>query len=165
VVGWLRRLDHHLGGEFHRRHDLVVRRLESAALRIAARVLWFDMPTEAKGPGIHMQKRCKHIIFDCNQGTNGDLMRFYAGLGQRRTSMTDFDREHDMRPGFGYSGAAAGNAPAWIIGIVVVALIVGVLGYSGHHSGTQSPATPSAVHEMTQPPPVSPAPAPEAPKP
>ena len=76
--------------------------------------------------------------------------------------MTDFDRELYMRPGYGYSHTAAGNAPAWIIGVVVVALIVGLLAYSDRHPGAQTPATPSAVHEMTQPP-VSPAP--EAPKP
>ena len=79
--------------------------------------------------------------------------------------MTDFEREHDMRPGYGYSGTAMGNAPAWIIGTVVVLLMVGVLSYAGHHSGTQNPATPSAVHEMTPPAPLIPAPPAEAPKP
>jgi hypothetical protein len=100
------------------------------------------------------------------QGTIVDLTRFHVGLGQRRTTMTSFDRDNDnMRPGYGYPTTATGNAPAWIIGVVVVALIVGVFAYSGHRPGTQTPATPSGVHEMTQPPPVSPAPAPEAPKP
>jgi len=80
--------------------------------------------------------------------------------------MTSFDRDNDnMRPGYGYSGIGTGNAPAWIIGFVVVALIIGVLSYSGHHSGTQSPTNPSVTHEMIQPPPVNPAPPPESPKP
>jgi hypothetical protein len=40
--------------------------------------------------------------------------------------MTDFDREHNLRPGYGYSDAGASNAPAWVLGIVVVALLLGV---------------------------------------
>jgi hypothetical protein len=79
--------------------------------------------------------------------------------------MTDFDRGNDMRPGYEYSGSSLGSAPAWIGGVVVVLLIVGVLAYSGHHSGTQNPATPGAVHEMTPPAPLIPAPPAEAPKP
>jgi hypothetical protein len=79
--------------------------------------------------------------------------------------MTDFDRDNDMRPGYGYSGPSTSSAPAWVGGVVVVLMIVGVLAYSGHHSGTQTPAPPSAVHEMTQPPPLIPAPPAEAPKP
>ena len=79
--------------------------------------------------------------------------------------MTSFDRDDNMRSGYGYSGTAAGNAPAWIIGSVVVALIIGVLAYSGHNSRTESPTNPGVTHEMTQPPPVNPALPPQSPKP
>ena len=79
--------------------------------------------------------------------------------------MTDFDRDNYMRPGYGNSGSSMGNAPAWIGGVVVVVLIVGALAYSGHHSGTQTPASPNAVHQMTQPPPVMPEPPSGATKP
>jgi hypothetical protein len=80
--------------------------------------------------------------------------------------MTSFDRDNNnMRPGYGYFDTATGNAPAWIIGIVVVALIIGVLAYSGHHPGAPSSTNPSVTHEMTQPPPVNPALPPQSPKP
>ena len=80
--------------------------------------------------------------------------------------MTSFDRDNDnMRPGYGYSDTATSNAPAWIVGLVVVALIIGVLAYSGHNSGTQSPTNPGVTHEMTQPPPVNPVLPPQSPKP
>ena len=80
--------------------------------------------------------------------------------------MTDFDREHNLRPGYGYSDAAPSNAPAWILGIAVVALIIGVFAYEGRHAGTQPRFDAGATHEMTQPPAsVTPAPPPESPKP
>ena len=57
------------------------------------------------------------------------------------------------------------TASLLIIGTVVILLMVGVLSHAGHHSGTQTPATPSAVHEMTPPSQLIPAPPAEAPKP
>ena len=47
--------------------------------------------------------------------------------------MTDFEREHDMRPGYGYSGTAMGNAPAWIIGTVVLEFLSGSSNYVSLH--------------------------------
>jgi hypothetical protein len=79
--------------------------------------------------------------------------------------MTDFDRDNYMRPGYGSSDRSMGNAPAWIVGVVAVALIIGVVAYSGHHAGTQPSVSPNATHEMTQPSPVNPAAPPESPKP
>jgi hypothetical protein len=79
--------------------------------------------------------------------------------------MTDFEREPDIHPGYGYSDDAPTNAPAWIAGVLVVVLIIGGIAYSGHRSDTQTPAKPSAVHEMTPPAPLIPAPPAEAPKP
>ena len=79
--------------------------------------------------------------------------------------MTDFDRDNYTRPGYGNWDAAKGNGPAWIAGVLVVVLVIGGIAYSGHRSGTQTPATPSAVHQTTQPPPLIPAPPAEAPKP
>jgi hypothetical protein len=79
--------------------------------------------------------------------------------------MTDFDRDNYTRSGYGNWDATKVNGPAWIAGVLVVVLIIGGIAYSGHRSGTQTPATPSAVHQTTQPPPLIPAPPAEAPKP
>jgi hypothetical protein len=76
--------------------------------------------------------------------------------------MTDFDRDSYMRPGYGYSGRSTGAAPAWIGGmVVVVAVFIGAIAYSGHDTVPQPPLTPTGE---TQPP-VMPAPPPETPKP
>jgi hypothetical protein len=75
--------------------------------------------------------------------------------------MTDFD--HDMPPGYGYSEAAPSNAPAWVLGIVIVTLLLGVfLTYSAHNSGTLPAPNPSAVYQtMPVGPPTAPAHPPE----
>jgi hypothetical protein len=86
--------------------------------------------------------------------------------------MAAFDRDdvtgngqftNDLRPDRGFPTSATSNAPAWIIGIVVVAAIIGVFAYESGPSRAPSMAPPPP-HEMTAPPPVNPAPPPEAPK-
>jgi hypothetical protein len=56
------------------------------------------------------------------------------------------------------------NTPEWITGVIIVAAIIGLFVYgSGSRKDPSVVTTPT--HEMTQPPPVNPAPPPEAPKP
>jgi hypothetical protein len=56
------------------------------------------------------------------------------------------------------------NTPAWIAGIVVVAVVViGAFVYESR--GTHETVAPAPTHEITTPPPVNPAPPPEPTKP
>jgi hypothetical protein len=82
--------------------------------------------------------------------------------------MTNFDRDDEntnLRPERSYPMSGSNHAPAWIAGIVVVAAIVGVFAYGSGTWSTHRSVTTPPTHEMTQPPPVNPAPPPEAPKP
>jgi hypothetical protein len=87
--------------------------------------------------------------------------------------MAAFDRDdvtgnaqfrNDLRPDRGFPASVRSNAPAWIAGIVIVVALIGAFAYESGNSGTQSVTTPP-THEMTQPPPVNPAPPPDSPKP
>jgi len=74
--------------------------------------------------------------------------------------MTDFEREYNMRPGYGYSDDALSNAPAWILGFIVVALLLGVFATSGGNTGKVPALDPGAVYQTV---PAAPAPLPPAP--
>jgi hypothetical protein len=79
--------------------------------------------------------------------------------------MATFDRDANTtgRTDQTYPMNPRNNAPAWIVGIVVlVAIVIGVFVYESR--GTHESVAPTATHEMTQtppPPPVNPAPSPE----
>jgi len=83
--------------------------------------------------------------------------------------MAAFDRDNVTRNETLGIPARKTNTPAWIAGIVVVAVVVlGAYGYESGIWGTHESVIPTATHEMTQtppPPPVNPAPPPEPAKP
>lgn len=76
--------------------------------------------------------------------------------------MAAFDRVTSRNETLGIP-AKTSRTPAWIAGVVVVVAIIGVFAYESR--GTHESVAPAPTHEMTQPPPVNPAPPPEAPKP
>jgi hypothetical protein len=83
--------------------------------------------------------------------------------------MAAFDRDNVTRNETLGIPARKTNTPAWIAGIVVLAVVLlGAYGYESGMWGTHESVTPTATHEMTQtppPPPVNPAPPPEPAKP
>ena len=64
-----------------------------------------------------------------------------------------------------YPMSAPNNAPAWIAGIVIVVAIIGLFSYGSGTWGTHHSMMTAPTHEMTTPPPVNPAPPPDATKP
>jgi len=64
-----------------------------------------------------------------------------------------------------YPMSAPNHAPAWIAGVVIVVAIFGLFSYGSGTWGTHRSVTTTPTHEMTAPPPVTPAPPPDSTKP
>jgi hypothetical protein len=80
------------------------------------------------------------------------------------TPMKVFDRPTDMRPKHSFSMYVPNDAPTWMTGIVILAAII--MGtFMFEDSGTHQSVAPAPTQEITQPPPVNPAPPPEPAKP
>ena len=63
-----------------------------------------------------------------------------------------------------YPMSVPNHTPEWIVGVAIVVAIMGLFAY-GSRSRESDRIVVTPTHEMTQPPPVNPAPPPEAPKP
>jgi len=83
--------------------------------------------------------------------------------------MAAFDRDDpnaNLRQERSYPMSAPNHAPAWIAGVVIVVAIIGLFSYgNGTWRTHPSVGTTPPTHEMTAPPPVNAAPAPDSTKP